>query len=149
VTPTGIETADGQHQDLDILVCATGKRPAAFRRPHSDTCTTGFDLSFQWPFSIIGRNGLDIRDQFTPYPKTYLGVCVDGFPNFFVVGGPNAVQTSASFITFLDRQAMYAVKATLKLQRERMQTIEISRGAVEDFDEYLEVRRDHNRWSNN
>ncbi|KAI0060947.1 FAD/NAD(P)-binding domain-containing protein [Artomyces pyxidatus] len=122
ITPTGIETVDGQHRDVDVIVCATG-----------------FDTSFQWPFTILGRNSTTIQEKFSPHPVTYLGVCVDGFPNMFIVGGPNASQTTASFLTFLDRQAMYSVQATLKLQRERLRSIEVKREAVEDFDEYLET----------
>jgi cephalosporin-C deacetylase-like acetyl esterase len=40
----------------------------------------------------------------------------------------------------MERQVDYAVKATLKLQRERLKSIEVKAEAVEDFDEYLEVR---------
>jgi cation diffusion facilitator CzcD-associated flavoprotein CzcO len=145
VTPTGIETVDGQCQDLDVLVCATGNHPATFHLHTVDVHSIGFDSSFQWPFVIIGRDGIDIRDKFKPYPKTYLGACVDGFPNLFIVGGPNV---GTSFIPFLDRQAIYATQAILKLQRERLQSIEISRTAVDDFDEYLEVRHVSTRPNN-
>ncbi|KAI0272691.1 hypothetical protein BC834DRAFT_949171 [Gloeopeniophorella convolvens] len=122
VTPTGIETADGEHIELDVLVCATG-----------------FDTSFQWPFAVVGRDGVSIQETFTPHPSTYLGICAKGFPNMFIVAGPNATQTTASFLTFVDKQVMYSVQATLKLQRERLRTIEVKQEAVDDFDEYLEV----------
>jgi hypothetical protein len=42
----------------------------------------------------------------------------------------------------MERQVDYAVEATLKLQRERLKSMEVKAEAVDDFDEYLEVRVD-------
>ena len=40
----------------------------------------------------------------------------------------------------MERQVDYAVEATLKLQRERLKSMEVKAAAVDDFDEYLDVR---------
>ncbi|EIN14235.1 FAD/NAD(P)-binding domain-containing protein [Punctularia strigosozonata HHB-11173 SS5] len=121
VTPTGIETADGQHQELDVIICATG-----------------FDASFNLGFSCVGRNGIDLADRFAPHPETYLTVCTDGFPNWFMSLGPNSAVGSGSLLVLIERQIDYAVMATCKLQRERLKSIEAKPEAVRDFDDYLE-----------
>ncbi|KAF9469634.1 FAD/NAD-binding domain-containing protein [Collybia nuda] len=122
ITETGIETVDGEHREFDIIICATG-----------------FNTSFQFDFPILGRGGVDLSDKFLPYPKTYLSVAVDGFPNWFQSLGPNAAVGAGSLLILLERQVDYAVEVTLKLQRERLKSIEVKKEAVDDFDAYLEA----------
>ncbi|KAJ3989070.1 FAD/NAD-binding domain-containing protein [Lentinula detonsa] len=121
VTPTGIETVDGKHREMDVIVCATG-----------------FDTSYRLPFAFIGRNGIDLNAKFHPHPRTYLGIAVDGFPNWFAALGPNTGVGAGSLLIIIERQVDYAVAATLKLQRERIKSIEVKKRAVDDFDAYLE-----------
>ncbi|KAH8111748.1 FAD/NAD-binding domain-containing protein [Phellopilus nigrolimitatus] len=121
VTETGIELVDGTHHDLDIIVCATG-----------------YDTTFQYPFPIIGRGGKTLNERFSPHPQTYLSVCSDGFPNWFMSLGPNSGVGSGSLLVIIERQIDYAVAAAIKMQRERLKSIEVKKEAVADFDEYLE-----------
>ncbi|THG96305.1 hypothetical protein EW026_g5500 [Hermanssonia centrifuga] len=121
VTETGIETVDGKHQDLDVIICATG-----------------YDTSFKFPFPIVGRNGIDIRTKWSPHPKTYLAMCVDGFPNWFFSLGPNSGVGSGSLLTLIEKQVDYAVQVAMKMKRERLKSVEAKREAVEDYDEYIE-----------
>ncbi|KAG6883310.1 hypothetical protein C0993_006878, partial [Termitomyces sp. T159_Od127] len=107
ITPTGIETEDGKHEDVDILVCATG-----------------FDMSFRFGFPIVGRNGVDLSDKNDPYPRTYLAIATEGFPNWFQTLGPNAAVGAGSLLVIVEKQVDYVVAATLKLQRERLKSIE-------------------------
>ncbi|KAI0761050.1 hypothetical protein BD413DRAFT_617293 [Trametes elegans] len=121
ITDTGIETTDGHHEDLDVIFCATG-----------------YDTSFQLPFKIIGRNGTDLNQRWSPHPVTYLSVAVDEFPNMFISLGPNSILASGVLLAFIEAQVMYAVQATAKLQRERLKSIEVKASALQDFDQYLE-----------
>ncbi|KAF5374223.1 hypothetical protein D9758_004660 [Tetrapyrgos nigripes] len=120
VTLSGIETVDGRHRDFDIIICATG-----------------FDISWKLPFPFIGRGGITINEKHHPHPRTYLSVAVDGFPNWFCLLGPNSVG-AGSLLIVMERQVDYAVQVVLKLQRERMKSIEVKKEAIDDFDEYLE-----------
>ncbi|KAI8972557.1 FAD/NAD-P-binding domain-containing protein [Trametes punicea] len=122
VTATGVELTDGQRHDLDVLICATG-----------------YDTSYQLPFKVIGRNGLDINERWKPHAVSYLSVAVDGFPNMFMSLGPNSAIASGTLLPLIEYQVMYAVQATAKLQRERLKSIEVKPEALQDFDEYLEV----------
>ena len=132
VTETGVELVDGTHQDLDVLVCATG-----------------YDTSFQLPFPVIGRGGKTLQERFTPHPETYLTICTDGFPNWFMSLGPNSGIGSGSLLVMIEREVDYAVAVTRKMQRERLKSVEVTPGALRDFDEYLEVSRGPYLWFSN
>ncbi|KAJ6520167.1 FAD/NAD-binding domain-containing protein [Mycena sanguinolenta] len=121
ILPNGIETVDGKIEDLDIIVCATG-----------------FDSSYQLPFPIIGRGGVQLSDKYTPHARTYLSVAVDGFPNWFQSLGPNSAVGSGSLLIVIERSVEYAVQATLKLQREHLKSIEVKPEAVDDWDEFID-----------
>ncbi|KAL4250051.1 FAD-binding Monooxygenase Superfamily protein [Abortiporus biennis] len=121
MTENGIETMDGKVEEFDVIICATG-----------------YDTSYQYPFPMIGRNGVNIQNKWAPHPITYLAVCVDDFPNWFFSLGPNSGVGSGSLLAVIEHQVDYAVNATLKLQRERLKSIEVKPEAVADFDEYLE-----------
>ncbi|KAJ3518017.1 hypothetical protein NLJ89_g144 [Agrocybe chaxingu] len=122
VTPTGIETVDGNSQELDVVICATG-----------------FDTSYQLDFDVIGRGGITMKEHQTPHPKTYLSIAVDGFPNLFYGFGPNSGVGSGNLLLIIERQVDYAVAATLKLQRERLKSIEVKPEAVDAFEEYIDA----------
>jgi cation diffusion facilitator CzcD-associated flavoprotein CzcO len=73
VTPSGIRTST-EHIPLDVIIFATGfdAGTGAF---------TGIDLR--------GEDGVSIADKWREGPATYLGILVQGFPNFFMVNGPH------------------------------------------------------------
>ena len=102
---------------------------------------SGYDTSWQLPFKIIGRNGVDLNDKWKPYPRTYLSMAVDGFPNMFMSLGPNSVIGAGTLLPIMEYAVMYAVQATAKIQRERLKSIEVKSKAVNDFDKYIQVRR--------
>ncbi|EPQ60007.1 flavin-binding monooxygenase [Gloeophyllum trabeum ATCC 11539] len=122
ITETGIELVDGRHYDLDVIVCATG-----------------YDTSFQYPFPFVGQNGVTLQEKYKPHPRTYLALTVDGFPNWFQSFGANSGFGSGSLSAILEAQVVYAVQATLKLQRERYKSLVVKKEAVDNFDEYLEA----------
>lgn len=66
VVPEGIVTKDGQTIKADALICATG-----------------FDVSFAPRFKFIGRNGVDLKEQWKVRPRSYLSCAVENFPNYF------------------------------------------------------------------
>ena len=54
--------------------------------------------------------------------------------------GPNSFIGAGNILLITERQVDYAVAATLKLQRERLKSIEVKREAVDEFDKYIDVR---------
>jgi cation diffusion facilitator CzcD-associated flavoprotein CzcO len=82
ITETGIETADGTHHELDVIVYATG----------FDAITGGYDR-----VDIRGVDGQTLGEKWRDGPSTYLGVLTRGFPNLFMVAGPQSVSGSTNF----------------------------------------------------
>lgn len=120
ITPKGIQLENGKDIDLDVLVCATG-----------------FNASAPPPFSVTGLRGETLKDRFTPWPETYLGLGVDNFPNYFMMLGPNAGIGSGSLTMILECQGDYIVKAIRKLQKEDYVTMTPKTSRVKDFSAYV------------
>ena len=57
-------------------------------------------------------------------------MAVDGFPNMFMVMGPNSIVGTGPFIEVIEAGVGYAVKAVAKMQRERLKSVEVKREAV-------------------
>jgi cyclohexanone monooxygenase len=74
IVPTGIRTADKLYP-LDTIVFATGY----------DAMTGPF-----FAIDIRGRGGAELKTKWAEGPKTYLGLCVNGFPNMFMLTGPGS-----------------------------------------------------------
>ncbi|KJS20606.1 MAG: hypothetical protein VR78_01045 [Hoeflea sp. BRH_c9] len=86
VLPNGIRLADGSVVELDMLVLATGFQAS----------------KMLWPMEIVGATGQTIRETWgEDDPRAYLGTTVEGFPNLFVMYGPNTGLGHGGSVTFL------------------------------------------------
>lgn len=79
LTETGVRTADGTVHELDVLVCATG--------------FDAVDGNYK-KIDIRGRDGELLRDHWADGPTSYLGMATAGFPNMFMILGPNGPFTN-------------------------------------------------------
>ena len=82
VTATGIRTGDGAERPADVLVLATGFK------------THGFVA----PMEITGAEGRTLAEEWAGVPRAYLGMSVPGFPNMFLLYGPNTNGGTGSVI---------------------------------------------------
>jgi cation diffusion facilitator CzcD-associated flavoprotein CzcO len=97
ITPTGVKTSDAEYE-FDIIIYATG----------FDAITGAFDR-----IDIRGVDGASLKEKWADGPQTFLGILVDGFPNFLMVMGPHAglgnfpraVEYTADWVTRLIRFA--------------------------------------------
>ena len=122
ITPTGIQTTDGKHREVDAIVCATG-----------------FDTSYQNRFPIYGIGGVKLGERWKARVDTYLSMCVDGFPNLFMSLGPNSSVGNGNLLMLLERQANYAAAALSKMQTENILTIQPSPKAVKNFTDFCDA----------
>lgn len=79
IVDKGIVTADGTLHELDVLICATGFDAVDGNYVRTD---------------IRGRNGQTLKDHWSDGPTSYLGVATSGFPNMFMILGPNGPFTN-------------------------------------------------------
>ena len=131
ITHTGIETKDGTHREFDVLVFATGFE------------TTGW----HWSVDIVGAGGQSIEQIWTEGPEAYLGVTVHGFPNFFVLYGPNTNLGHNSITFMLERQVEYAVKALEELERAGAKAMAPRREAQDAFNAQLQADLIKTSWA--
>ncbi|KAI4190370.1 MAG: hypothetical protein L6R41_000822 [Letrouitia leprolyta] len=107
VTSTGVRMKDGTMHDLDVLVLATGFR------------TT----DFLYPMKIYGTNGFPLEGAWADGASAYLGIMVDGFPNFGMLYGPNTNLAYNSLILQIEAQSLYIktlISAVLSAKRRGM-----------------------------
>jgi cation diffusion facilitator CzcD-associated flavoprotein CzcO len=95
----GVETEDGVERPVDVMIYATGFRTSAM---HSAV-------------DFRGVGGLSLQEAWADGAEAYRGVCMHGFPNFFMLYGPNTNLGSNSIIFMVERQVAYAVDCIDKL----------------------------------
>ncbi|KAJ4255164.1 hypothetical protein NW757_004670 [Fusarium falciforme] len=120
-TETGLVLQSSEEKKLDILVCATG-----------------FQTSAPPPFPVIGKNGQTMQQRFEPYAETYLSLATDGFPNYFMMLGPNAAIGTGPLTTMIERTGDYIVKCIRKLQKEGISSMEPKAARVKDFSKIID-----------
>ncbi len=81
ITPTGIETSEA-HYDLDLIIYATG----------FDAVTGAYDR-----LDIRGVDGAPLRDKWRDGPLTYFGFMTHGYPNLFMIAGPQSASGASNF----------------------------------------------------
>lgn len=110
----------GNHVDADVIVCATG-----------------FDTSSIPSFTVVGKEGVTLAEKFSPFPQTYLSLAVDGFPNYFMMLGPNSGIAAGSLNPVIEAQGDYIIKCIRKLQKEDYISMQPRKERVADFTEYV------------
>jgi cation diffusion facilitator CzcD-associated flavoprotein CzcO len=120
VGPKGIRTRDGRERRLDTLVLATG------------FATTKF-LS---AIDVRGRGGLAIADAWSDGAQAYKGVTTAGFPNLFMLYGPNT--NSDSILMMIEYQADHALRQIQRLEREGLAWIDVKPAAMAAYNEQIQ-----------
>jgi cation diffusion facilitator CzcD-associated flavoprotein CzcO len=121
VTPTGIRTADGRERAADVLVLATGFK----------------SHEFVAPMEIAGEGGRTLAQAWGAEPRAYLGITVPGFPNLFLLYGPNTNGGTGSVIYTIEAAMRHVISALDALDRADARRIEIRPEAAAEFDREL------------
>jgi cation diffusion facilitator CzcD-associated flavoprotein CzcO len=130
VEQDGVRTRDGRLHELDVLVLATGFRVDRFMRP----------------MQVVGRNGLRLDAVWEQRPSAYLSISIPGFPNLFMLNGPNGPVGNFSLIEVAELQIGYVLQLVELLRREVCQEISPREEATLRFEaERTEAAR-HTIW---
>ncbi|VBB16015.1 alpha/beta hydrolase fold domain-containing protein [Burkholderia stabilis] len=131
VTEDGIETADGAHHPVDAIIYGTGFAATAF-------------LS---PMRITGRDGLDLNDAWRRGAQAYLGLTVPGFPNFFMLYGPNTNLGHNSIVYMLESQIAHVMRCVLAMRRDGACAIDVDARRYRRFNADVQQRLAGSVWS--
>ena len=131
VTPTGVVTADGAEHALDVLVAATGFQVAGAGAP----------------FTVIGRGGRSLDDDWAQGPTAHLGTVVAGYPNLFVMTGPNTGLGHNSMVYIIESQARFVMRALAALDEKSAAAFDVQRDAQARFNADIQQRLARTVWN--
>jgi cation diffusion facilitator CzcD-associated flavoprotein CzcO len=121
ITADGVRTADGVERPADVIVLATGFK------------THGFVA----PMEIEGPAGRTLAQEWSEVPRAYLGLSVPGFPNLFLLYGPNTNGGTGSVIYTIEAGVNHVISALRELERADARRIEVRAEAARQFDSEL------------
>ena len=133
VTEHGISMADGTHYDVDVIACATG-----------------FDVAnMLGDLTIIGRDGRSLRDEWgMDDPRSYMGIMVPGYPNYFMTIGANSGPTHAGGHNVVsEAQVHYIIECLDMISAEDKAVIETTVQAFKNWNEIIDRHMKRMIWS--
>lgn len=133
VLPNGIEAKDGSIFDCDVIICATGFNVA---RMLGDLTVKG----------IGGRNlGAEWGDEDA---RSYMGMCIPGYPNYFHTVGPNSAPNHAAGQNLISEcQINWIIEALDLMTANKAKAFEVTEQAYLDWNKKVEARMPEMIWS--
>jgi cation diffusion facilitator CzcD-associated flavoprotein CzcO len=125
-----IVTHDGIERPIDVLIYGTGFRatePLIGCR-------------------VVGKGGIEIHEAWGNRMTAYLGVTVSGFPNFFILLGPNTGLGHNSVILMIEAQVRYTMKCLKLMNRRNRRVIEVRPETQQRFVEEIYRRMAGTVW---
>lgn len=131
ITPGGIVTADGREHAVDTIIYGTGFRAG----------------EFVTPITVRGTGGLELQEAWAQAPVAHRGVAVHGFPNLFLLYGPNTNLGVGSILVMIEAQAAYLAQAADVLRDLPGARLEVTAEAQAAFDADTQARFDGTVWT--
>jgi len=129
ITGNGIKTKTGEQLSFDVIITATGF------------------VADKFPIPIRGANGLTVQEYYDAegYPKAYKGTSVPGFPNMFLMAGPNTTTGHTSVTLFEEIQTEYIATLVRPLfhKRNPVASVDVTPAATEKYNTWLHGRLAH------
>ena len=126
-----IVTEDGREHEIDTIICATGFHV-------TDT---------QLPEYVHGRGGRSLASSWQTGPRAYLGATVSGFPNLFLLIGPNTGLGHNSMVFMIESQITYILDCLRTMERGNLRAVEVRPAIQEAFNTELQQRMRSTVWT--
>ncbi|MEM5421653.1 flavin-containing monooxygenase [Paraburkholderia ferrariae] len=131
VDRTGVVTADGVHHEVDCLIYGTG-----------------FQVADPFPpGTIVGRGGIDIVETWRDGAHAYLGTSLPGYPNFFMLVGPNTGLGHNSMVFMIESQIEYVLGALAAMKRDGADSIDVRPYVEARYNERIQNKLGRAIWS--
>lgn len=131
VTADGLVTSSGRAVNVDAIVYCTG-----YRLP-------SYDLGAP----VVGREGLTVGQTLKARPEAYRGVAFPGFPNYFMINGPNGVLGYTSVTISSELAAEYIARLIREAARRRIMTIEVRDRVTTEYNQAIQKELEHTTWA--
>ena len=120
ITPNGVVTEDGREREVDTIILATGF--AATR--------------YLAALDVVGRGGRSIGEAWSDGAAAYLGITTAGFPNLFMLYGPNT--NNGSIITMIEYQVEHVVAHLRRMRDEGLAWVDVRPEPMARFNEEVQ-----------
>ncbi len=127
---TGIVTSDGVHHEVDVIIWGTGFKASEFLAP----------------MHITGLGGRELNQSWQDGAEAYLGMTVAGFPNFFMMYGPNTNLGHNSIVFMLESQMNYIRQCALALHQRGARYMDVKPVPMNEFNRKLQERLHKTVW---
>jgi cation diffusion facilitator CzcD-associated flavoprotein CzcO len=131
VTPSGIVTEDGVEHPVDTIVYGTGF----------------YVTDIPMAKMVRGRGGTLLSDVWRGSPQAYMGTAVTGFPNLFLLVGPNTGLGHNSIVFMIEAQLTYVLEALRAMREREASEVEVTAEAQEAYNDYLQSRMGRTVWN--
>jgi cation diffusion facilitator CzcD-associated flavoprotein CzcO len=126
----GIETQDGRLHELDAIVLATGFAVSLARAP----------------FPITGRSGRTLDEVWSRGAVAYKGMTVSGFPNWFILMGPNTGPGHTSVLVYTEAQIRCVLQAIRRIRDERLHSVDVRQDVQDRYNAGIQARMPRMVW---
>jgi cation diffusion facilitator CzcD-associated flavoprotein CzcO len=131
ITPHGVRTADGVEHPADVIVYGTGFNAT----------------EFLMPMRVHGLGGRELADAWQSGARAHLGITVPGFPNMFLVYGPNTNLGGNSIIYMIEHQCRYIMQAIQRIGTLDRSCLDVREDVAERFETEMRRRLARTVWS--
>ena len=130
ITPHGVVTADGREHPVDALIYGTGFAATDFLAP----------------MQIKGLDGVELNRAWRDGAEAYKGISVNGFPNLFLLYGPNTNLGHNSILYMLESQFAYVLNCLDALQQQGLRYMDVKPQVQQRFNQHLQQVIRHSIW---
>jgi len=130
VKANSVVTADGVEREVDAIIFGTGFKA-------QEPLPRG---------AIFGRGGQDILDAWKHGAEAYKGTTVAGFPNFYMLVGPNTGLGHSSMVYMIESQLQYVLDAIRTMHREGIRSLEVKRKVQDGYNAGLQQKLGNSVW---
>jgi 4-hydroxyacetophenone monooxygenase len=124
ITPSGVRTVDKVEHPADVIIYGTGFSAS----------------SFVAPLRVVGTGGVELNEAWAGDASAYLGVSVPGFPNFFMLYGPNTnLVINGSIIVVVECQVRYVVESLGQLWRAGRRSMAVKADVHDRYSDEMEA----------
>jgi len=131
ITESGLACADGSTYDADVIIYGTGFRT----------------VEAVGELRVAGRDGVKLRDVWRGGVEAYHGITVPGFPNFFLLLGPNTGLGHNSVVFMIESQVQHVLSCLRLMARQGGRAIEVKEPALRRFNDAVQRRLRRAVWS--
>jgi cation diffusion facilitator CzcD-associated flavoprotein CzcO len=130
INATGLVTKDGKQHNVDAIILATGFQAAEG--------VLRYDMK--------GKGGIDLNDAWRDGAEAYLGTSIAGFPNMYIVVGPNTGLGHSSMLLMIEAQVGYIMQALKTLKAKGAKSADVKKEVEKEYNQEIQEKLAKTVW---